>query len=180
MEAGHRARHPFMFKIVTPRLTLREMKKQDATDLFGIFSDPEAMRFYPSTRNLAETRSWVNGNIERYERHGFGIWVVQVRTNGEFLGQCGLILQDVDGKQDLEIGYMFLRRYWGQGFATEAASACRDYAFERLNYSRVISLIDPGNIASRRVAEKVGMSVEKQIEKWSKQVLVYSMSRATQ
>lgn len=153
------------------------MKKQDAVELYGIFSDPEAMRFYPSTRSLAETRVWVDGNIERYERHGFGIWVVQSRNGMEFLGQCGLIMQDVEGKQDLEIGYMFLRRYWGQGFATEAASACRDYAFERLDYSRVISLIDPGNIASRRVAEKVGMKVEKEVEKWNKKVLVYALAR---
>jgi len=166
-----------MFKIVTPRLTLREMRSEDATDLLEIFSDPEAMRFYPSTRSFAETKTWVSSNIERYGRHGFGIWVAQSNIGMEFLGQCGLILQDVEGKQDLEIGYMFLRRHWGQGFATEAASACRDYAFERLKYTRVISLIDPGNIASRRVAEKVGMHVEKQVEKWNKQVLVYSLAR---
>lgn len=164
-----------MFKILTPRLTLREMRSEDAYDLLEIFSDPEAMRFYPSTRSLAETKAWVHSNIERYERHGFGIWVVQSNIGMEFLGQCGLILQDVDGKQDLEIGYMFLRRHWGQGFATEAASACRDYAFERLRYTRVISLIDPGNIASRRVAEKVGMYLEKQTFKWNKDVLVYSL-----
>jgi RimJ/RimL family protein N-acetyltransferase len=153
------------------------MRNEDAYDLLEIFSDPEAMRFYPSTRNLTETKTWVSGNIERYERHGFGIWVAQSNIGNEFLGQCGLILQDVDGKPDLEIGYMFLRRHWGQGFATEAAKACRDYAFERLKYTRVISLIDPGNIASRRVAEKVGMQVEKQVEKWNKQVLVYALER---
>jgi RimJ/RimL family protein N-acetyltransferase len=166
-----------MFKIRTPRLTLREMKNEDAYDLLEIFSDPEAMKFYPSTRNLAETKTWVHNNIQRYERHGFGIWVVQSSIGMEFLGQCGLILQEVDGQQDLEIGYMFLRRHWGQGFATEAAAACRDYAFERLKYTRVISLVDPGNIASRRVAEKVGMRVEKQVEKWNKQLLVYSLAR---
>jgi RimJ/RimL family protein N-acetyltransferase len=166
-----------MFRILTPRLILREMKNEDADDLFQIFSDPEAMKFYPSTRNLVETKTWVYNNIERYARHGFGIWAVQSRIGVEFLGQCGLILQDVDGKQDLEIGYMFLRRHWGQGFATEAASACRDYAFERLDYKRVVSLIDPGNIASRRVAEKVGMKVEKEIFKWNKNVLVYSLSK---
>jgi len=166
-----------MFKIQTPRLTLREMRNEDAFDLLEIFSDPEAMRFYPSTRNLTETKTWVHSNIERYQRHGFGIWVVQSNIGMEFLGQCGLILQDVEGKQDLEIGYMFLRRHWGQGFATEAALACRDYAFERLRYRRVISLIDPGNIASRRVAEKLGMHVEKQVEKWNKQVVVYALER---
>jgi RimJ/RimL family protein N-acetyltransferase len=85
-------------------------------------------------------------------------------------------MQEVEGRQEVEIGYLFLRKLWGQGLATEAARACRDYAVNRLGHTRLISLIDPGNLASRRVAEKVGMSREKEIVKWNKRLCVYTLA----
>jgi RimJ/RimL family protein N-acetyltransferase len=166
-----------MFKIVTPRLTLRELDLEDAGNLLGIFSDPEAMRYYPATKSLEETRVWIRSNKERYQRYGFGIWGAYAREDDRFLGQCGLLVQDVDQKTELEIGYMFLRQFWGQGFATEAASACRDYAFQRLGSKRVISLIDPANVKSIRVAQKVGMQWEKEVHKWDKLIHVYALKK---
>jgi ribosomal-protein-alanine N-acetyltransferase len=75
----------------------------------------------------------------------------------------------------VEIGYLFLRKLWGQGLATEAARACRDYGFNQLGYRRLISLIGPANLASRRVAEKVGMTLEKEIIKWNMPICVYAI-----
>jgi [ribosomal protein S5]-alanine N-acetyltransferase len=161
----------------TDRMTLRQMTPGDVEHLLGIFSDPEAMRFYPGTKDRAETEGWIGWNLESYQKHGFGLWIAELRTTGEFVGQCGLVRQEVDGQPEVEIGYLFLRRVWGQGLATEAARASRDYAFDRLGYRRLISLIHPENRASQRVAEKVGMTLEKQVVKWERQLCVYAMAR---
>ena len=88
-----------------------------------------------------------------------------LEDSGEFVGQCGLTIQEVEGKNEVEIGYLFLRRFWGRGLATEAARAARDHGFNTLGYERLVTLIDPGNLASRRVAEKVGLTLEKEVEK---------------
>ena len=83
--------------------------------------------------------------------------------------------QEVDGRDEVEIGYPFLRRSWGRGLATEAARACRDYGFGTLGCDRLVSLIDPANRASRRVAEKVGMRLEEHAHKWGKKIFVYAI-----
>lgn len=164
-----------MLVLETDRMRLREMRPTDADNLLGIFSDPLAMRYYPGTKDRAQTEDWIEWNLASYRNNGFGLWVATLKGSGEFAGQCGLILQEVEGEREVEIGYLFLRRLWGQGLATEAARACRGYATEALGYKRLISLIDPGNWASRRVAEKVGMKLEKEIIKWNKPVCVYSI-----
>ena len=167
-----------MTVLETGRMTLRQMNMDDADNLLGIFSDPEAMRFYPSTKDEAETKGWIEWNLVSYQKHGFGLWVATLKHTHEFAGQCGLVMQEVEGQQEVEIGYLFLRRLWGQGLATEAASACRDYGFNQLGYSRLISLIDPCNVASHSVAQKIGMRLEKEIVRWDKQVCVYSIQGA--
>lgn len=164
-----------MFMLETERIRLGEMSPNDADSLLGIFSDPVAMRYYPGAKDRAQTEDWIEWNIASYRKSGFGLWVARLKASGEFAGQCGLILQEVEGEREVEIGYLFLRRLWGRGLATEAARACRDYATEALGYKRLISLIDPENMASRRVAEKVGMRLEKEIIKWNKPICVYSI-----
>jgi RimJ/RimL family protein N-acetyltransferase len=165
-----------MLALETERLLLRQMNMDDVENLQGIFSDPEAMRYYPGIKDRRETEDWIQWNMSSYQKYGFGLWVAILKVPQQFAGQCGLIMQEVEGRQEVEIGYLFLRKFWGQGLATEAARACRDYAVNRLGHTRLISLIDPGNLASRRVAEKVGMSVEKEIVKWSKRLCVYALS----
>ncbi|MBX7245648.1 MAG: GNAT family N-acetyltransferase [Candidatus Sumerlaeaceae bacterium] len=164
-----------MFTLQTPRLRLREMSMEDADSLLGIFSDPVAMQFYPSTKDRTETEGWIQWKLNSYQQHGHGLWLAELTKTGEFAGQCGLIVQEVEGQREIEIGYLFLRKFWGQGLATEAAIASREYAFLNLKLRRVISLIDPANIASIRVAEKNGMRLEKIIEKWEKIVGVYAV-----
>lgn len=163
----------------TDRLVLREMTMADVDDLMGIFGDPEAMRYYPSTKSREEAEGWVRWVLDSYAANGFGLWVAMLKGTGEFAGQCGLTLQDLDGAAEPEIGYLFLRRLWGRGLATEAARACRDHAFGSLGLARVVSLPDSANLASRRVAEKVGMTLERElwIERWHKTVCVYAIQR---
>jgi ribosomal-protein-alanine N-acetyltransferase len=162
----------------TERLILRQMCFNDIDNLLQIFSDPGAMRYYPSTKSREETAAWIDWNMRSYRENGFGLWAATLKDSAEFVGQCGLVAQEVDGRQEVEIGYLFVRRFWGRGLATEAARASRDYGINRLGYGRLISLIDPENMASRRVAEKVGMELEKEIEKWGKIVSLYSLDLA--
>lgn len=165
--------------IETDRLILREMTMDDVDNLLEIFGDPEAMRYYPSTKSRREAEGWVRWVTGSYAANGFGLWVALAKDSGRFAGQCGLMLQEVDGVVEPEIGYLFLRRLWGRGLATEAAGACRDHAFGPLGMKRVISLPDPANLASRRVAEKVGMKLEREvwIERWHKTTCEYAINR---
>jgi RimJ/RimL family protein N-acetyltransferase len=159
----------------TERLQLRRMRLADAADLLRIFSDPVAMRFYPGTKDHAQTVQWIKWNEESYEANGFGLWIATIRESGEFAGQCGLTIQEAAGKREVEIGYLFLRSLWNRGLATEAAAGCRDFALNALGLTRLISLIDPANFASRRVAEKVGMTPEGYVNKWEKDLCLYSL-----
>lgn len=85
---------------------------------------------------------WIDWTLGNYERHGTGLWIVENKGTGEFLGQCGIVPQEVEGVSEMEIGYLFARRAWGNGYATEAAAACKRYGFEELNLQKLVSLTD--------------------------------------
>src|SRR5215210_381488 len=144
-------------------MVLRQMEMGDVDDLMGIFSDPVAMRYYPGTKSRQDAEEWVRRVQECYRDHGFGLWVAVLEDSGAFAGQCGLTVQEVEGKNEVEIGYLLLRKFWGRGLATEAARAARDHGFHMPGRERLVSLIDPGNLASRRVAEKIGLTLEMEI-----------------
>jgi ribosomal-protein-alanine N-acetyltransferase len=147
----------------TERLSLREITADDLDDLLEIWGDPETMRFFPRTLDSQAMREWVERNQRRYEQYGHGLWATTMRSKRKLVGDCGLVIQEVDGIEELEVGYHFNRKYWGRGFATEAARACMDHAFERLGRRRVISMIRPENTRSRRVAERNGLRLEKEV-----------------
>ncbi|PLR83527.1 GNAT family N-acetyltransferase [Bacillus canaveralius] len=157
----------------TERLSLRKMNKEDVQNLMEIFADPEAMKFYPSIKDEKATMEWIEWTLSNYSIHGTGLWIVEHKETGEFLGQCGIVPQDIDGTIEMEIGYLFARRHWGNGYATEAASACKTYGFDQLRLRKLISLIGINNIPSIRVAERIGMKKEKKMHKWGKEILVY-------
>ncbi len=161
----------------TERLLLRRLTLDDTDLLLGIYSDPIAMRYYDSTRNRAQTRGWIRWNLAMYDERGHGMWAALSKLDGRFVGQIGLVAQEVEGAAEIEIGYLLLRSCWGHGFATEAALAVRDYGFRELARERLISLIDPRNEPSRRVAERLGMRVEREIEKWGKAICIHSIHR---
>lgn len=156
----------------TQRLFLRELTIEDEDFLYGILSDPIAMGYYPKTQDREETRVWIARAIEQYRDRGYGLWAVCLRATGDPVGQCGLIHQVVNGDNELEVAYLMARRYWGRGYATEAAIGCRNYAFETLRRDRLISLIHPDNCASRRVAEKNGMTLESELLWTERQITV--------
>ncbi len=144
--------------LTTQRLTLRCMTMDDLDFIHSMLSDPETMRFYPSTYDRDGAKAWVQRNLDRYKESGLGLWLVSVGESGTPVGQVGVLHQTVEGKVLLEVGYMIHRNFWRKGIAYEAASACRDYAFETQNADAVHSLIRPVNIPSQGVARKLGMS----------------------
>jgi ribosomal-protein-alanine N-acetyltransferase len=121
------------------------------------------MRYYPAPYDRAGVEQWIERNRQRYQDDGVGLWAMELTKTQEVIGDCGIILQQVEGERLYEIGYHLRRDFWGQGLATEAAVACRDWAFAQLKTDRLISLIRPENLPSRRVAERVGMSVWKKV-----------------
>ena len=161
----------------TERMRLRPFSHDDVDDLLGIFQDPEAMRYYPGLKDRDEAQAWIQRALDAYPA-GMGLLAAELTETGAFVGQCGLVYQEVHGKRETEVGYLFRRRVWGRGLATEAARACVAHGFEDLARSRIIALIDPANGASRRVAEKIGLSLCESIEKWDKRVCVYALDRA--
>ncbi len=147
----------------TERLILRQISHDDLDELLQIWGDAETMSLFPKTLNRQEMSEWIDRNLKRYEDFGHGIWAVILKADGVFVGDCGLVIQEVDGVQELEVGYHFNKRFWGQGFAAEAARGCMDYAFNQLNRRRIISMIRPENLPSQRVAQRNGLKIEKEI-----------------
>lgn len=151
--------------IETKRLILREMSQTDFTDLCKILQDDEVMYAYEGAFTLEETQRWLDNQIRRYKEDGFGLWAVLLKESGIMIGQCGLTMQDYKENKILEIGYLFQKEHWNQGYASEAAIACKEYAFDKLNAKEVYSIIRDTNIASQNVAIRNGMTCVDQFVK---------------
>lgn len=148
--------------LTTPRLLLRRLTPEDKPSLYALLGNPETMHWYPRPWTPPEIDLWLDRQFSMYP-DGSGKFAVTLSASGEFLGDCGPTWFDVDGVQELEIGYRLLPQHWGKGYATEAASAALAYARNVLHRPDPISLIRPGNIPSRRVAEKNGARFEKTV-----------------
>lgn len=142
----------------TERLYLRELEGSDYDSLCKILQDPEVMYAYEGPFSDAEVREWLERQQARYQKWGFGLWAAVRKTGDELIGQCGLTMQPWKGREVLEIGYLFQRSYWHQGYAIEAASACKEYGFRMLHASEVCSIIRDTNIPSQNVALRNGMA----------------------
>ncbi len=164
----------------TQRLRLREFEVEDAPALALVLSDPEAMRYYPAPLTAEQVDEWIARNRRRYNGDGVGLWAMVLKATGEMIGDCGITRQAVEGELLYEIGYHLRRDCWHQGFATEAARACRDWGFANLQAGRLISLIRPENTPSQRVAERNGMTFWKTVEWRGLRHYVYSTTKGQQ
>lgn len=152
----------------TERLRLRKIEHDDLRLLGRIYADRECMQFYPGTKSASEIDDWFQElAFDSYSRHGFGLWAVVDATSGQVIGDCGITMQDTPAGREPEIGYHFWRDFWGKGFATEAALACRNYAFGPLGLTRVVSIASPQNRPSQAVARRVHDKLEIH-QKWLK------------
>jgi RimJ/RimL family protein N-acetyltransferase len=142
------------------RLAFREMSPDDLDDMASLLGDPEVMTYYPRPKTRQEAMQWIDWNRGLYQTHGYGLWLL-TSADGDFVGDCGLTPQVVDGVTELEVGYHVLPALQGRGYATEAAAASRDFARTVLGATRLIAIIHPDNRPSQRVAEKIGLRPDK-------------------
>ena len=146
----------------TPRLILRHLVLDDLDALFALYSNSEIRKYFPvGVLTLAETREHLEWYMEGPPNHPeLGLWATIHKATGKFIGRCGLLPWEIDGKLEVEVAYLLDKNFWHQGLATEAAAGILAYAFDNLNLSRIICLMHPDNIASQRVAQRVGMTLE--------------------
>ncbi len=161
----------------TPRLLLRQFTPDDVDDLAAMYADSAVMSFLGGPRSYETTQQHIERIVQNYQEYGFGLWAVIHKGDRQLMGRCGLIPQTIEGKGEVEIGYLLARAYWGQGLATEAAAAIRDYGFSTVGCDRLISLIDPHNLASQKVALRVGLTYEKDVILADKPIRVYAIDK---
>lgn len=162
----------------TDRLELRPLTLGDLDDVASMLGDAEALRLWGGPLDREEARRWIERNVSRYETDGFGRCAVILRATKELVGDCGLITTMVEEQPEVELGWIVRRPHWGTGIATEAAAAWRDFAFGTVGLRRIVSMISAENVASRRVAEKLGMAVEREAMWGDLPHLMYSLTVA--
>ena len=150
-------------ELATERLLLRPLRESDLDELAAIYADPRTTRFLGGPRTRDDTRARLGWMISVHREQGFGLWATTLRADGTLIGRCGILVQDVEGTREHEIAYLLGSEWWGSGYATEAAAAIRDHARSHLGFDRLISLIDPENLASKAVALRIGMHHERDL-----------------
>lgn len=165
------------FLLETERLRLRPYRTGDVEELAPMFADPDHMRYYPAPFTREQTEAWVERQFQRYRDDGFGLLVVEDRRTGAIVGTVGPALQEVEGERLVEIGWHIRPGLKGSGYAPEAAAAARDWAFANLDVGHLISLILPENAPSIRVAEKIGMRLEREADFKGLRHCVYRIDR---
>jgi len=145
----------------TQRLILREISLADLDFVAAMLAHPEVMHYWPKCYTREEAAEWIKREQKRYASDGVGYWLALDKLSGQPVGQAGLLVQQVDGVEEIGLGYIIHRPFWRMGFAFEAAVACVDYAVKMLGWNRVIALIRPENVPSQAVAMKLGMEVAK-------------------
>ena len=143
--------------IETQRLILREYTMEDFDGLYEILSDPVTMQHYPKPYDEKGTLRWLNWSLDNYKKYGFGLWAIVLKETGEFIGDCGLTMQPIDGQSLPEIGYHIHRNHWRKGYGSEAARAVRDWGFENTQFDALYSYMTAGNTASWSTAKSAGL-----------------------
>jgi RimJ/RimL family protein N-acetyltransferase len=147
-------------RLETDRLVLRSLVPSDVEPEVSLWHDPDVMRFMGGPRDPGRVRSILREELDTPPPGPLGQWPVVDRLSGEFVGDCGLIAKEIDGRSEVELVYLFTVSAWGNGYATEIGSALLRFGLGDLGLPRIVSLIDPGNVASKRVASKLGMVCE--------------------
>lgn len=148
----------------TDRLLIRPLTLTDNVIWTKFLSDPDCTEFFPKyMRNDSKSRAitWIQKQLERYEENRFGLLGLIEKSTGKFIGQCGLLTQEIDGSPEIEIGYHLLPEFHGKGYASEAAKHFKQYAFDKNITESIISIIHRDNIASQKVAQRNGMTNSK-------------------
>ena len=165
-------------QIETESLSLRELTSGDLDLIVDLYGDPETMDSYRGVLSSQDSQVWLEGVITSWKKKGYGYWALFLKDTGTFIGSAGLFDQEIEGVWETEVGYVIQRQHWGQGFASEVAAACYDFALNRTDLERVVTIIDPRNSAAVHLAEKYGLSFLRQSAKWGRVVHIYAKTRA--
>lgn len=152
-------------QIETDRLLLRSLRLEDVESEVSLWADPRVTEFMGGPRDAETVRRVLQEELDAPPAGPLGQWPVVDKLSGEFVGDCGLISKDIDGHSEVELVYVLSVHAWGQGYATEIGSALLRFALEELRQLRIVSLIDQDNVASKRVAEKLGMFREAMVKR---------------
>lgn len=164
--------------IETERLRLREYTAEDFDSLFALLSDPETMQHYPKPYDEKGARRWLEWSLQNYKDHGFGWWAMELKESGEFIGDCGITMQNIDGELLPEIGYHIHKNFWRKGYGKEAAKAVRDWGFENTEFDCLYAYMDRDNIASWATAAAAGMKrIKEYTDDTDGQLYVYAITR---
>ncbi len=147
-------------RLETPRLLIRRLEPGDVDALVALWTDPDVTHYLGGPRDPARVRASMEADAAAAEPPAMDLWTVVEKATGRVVGNCGLLEKTVDGQAEVELVYALARWAWGHGYASEAAAAVCRHAFEGLGLRRLVSLIDPPNTASLRVAARVGMHLE--------------------
>jgi ribosomal-protein-alanine N-acetyltransferase len=164
-------------EIETDRIRLRAFTPGDLDALYMVFGDAGVMTYIsggkPRTREA--THAGLLRTIEGWRERGFGLWAVVEKDTDRVIGYCGLIF--LEGTTDIELAYGLAKSSWGKGFATEAARASLRYAFEELKLERIVAVVNPQNIPSQRVLEKLGMKYTRDAHHYDADLRYYEISK---
>lgn len=154
-----------MTVLQTDRLILREFNTDDAPFILSLLNEPSFLRYIgdKKVRNLEDARQYIlNSPVATYERHGFGLYQVELKDTHTPVGMCGLLKREELPQPD--IGFAFLPDFWNQGFAYEAAKAVLTDARERLKLNRILAIVNPDNDSSIKLLEKLGLKFERNLK----------------
>lgn len=163
--------------IETKRLRIREYTWEDFSALYEILSDAETMKYYPRPYDENGVKRWINWCLDSYKQNGFGLWALELKETGEFIGDCGISMQKIDGEMLPEIGYHINKKFWRQGYAKEACSAVKDWLFENTKFDSVYSYMNQENVASYSTAASNGMTMIKAYDDGEEALFVYRITR---
>lgn len=148
--------------IETKHLILREYTHNDIEALLSILSDPITMQFWPTPFDRKGTEKWIEFTLESYREFDFGRYAVILKSTGEMIGDCGFKRVMINGVLENDLGYIIDKKYWGQGFATEASKACLQYGIDKHGMKRIVANMAVDHLASKKVAEKIGFKLERE------------------
>ncbi|GLV55314.1 hypothetical protein KDH_21610 [Dictyobacter sp. S3.2.2.5] len=166
-----------MIILETEHLEFRPLTMDDLDDMTALYTDPEVTRFLGGPRSRDEVQRVLKGYIREYQIYGHSFFATIRKSDRSFIGHCGLLKQEVQGQEEIELAYVLARPYWQNNLAMEGTEALKNYGFQKLGFQRIISLIPPDNTVSIHIAEKIGMSYERDVDQWGQHFRLYAINQ---
>jgi RimJ/RimL family protein N-acetyltransferase len=160
----------------TPRLVAERLHERHLDDLVALHLDPEVSRYLGGTRSAETTKAYLAANLAHWDRHGFGLWAWRT-LDGVFVGRAGIRPLAVEGAPEIEVAYALTRNAWGRGYASEMTQALVEHALERLALPSLVGVVMIEHVASRRVLEKAGFTLEGTVVHAGEPHLLYRRTR---